>query len=301
MKMSTMLWKLVVSLFVLFCLVSNVNADDLSTTTCPGNGCMFVDVTNKGSIGITISGTFSGTLTFYGSSDDTNYSVLSLTIVANGLSASTSTGGATYVGTVSGLTRVRILFTSYVSGTATVIARASNPAGVGSGSLGSGTNNIGKTNTQDTDDGSISGPQTTELNIVLPYGYNPTSGTWLRTVSNPCAQAVNTSLPISIAASATIITAPSNKVHICSLVFNVADAENVSIVEGTGTLCATNILAVLGGATAATGMNLLAGSGVSLGNGSAVVAKATVNANNLCILMSGTGRLAGVMTYVSIQ
>ena len=78
-----------------------------------------------------------------------------------------------------------------------------------------------------------------------------------------------------------------------------ADAENVSLISGTGTVCATNAAAMIGGTTAATGPNLAANGGFSHGNGASAIAISAVAADNVCLMQSGSGRVAGVMTYVS--
>lgn len=118
--------------------------------------------------------------------------------------------------------------------------------------------------------------------------------------NEPCLTGTKAKVAISQATSTQIITgAASKKTYVCSIAINGADAENISIVEGTGTLCATGIAAVLGGTTAAAGMNLAANGGITLGNGRGTVMMAdNAAADNVCILQSGTGRVAGVLTYV---
>lgn len=117
--------------------------------------------------------------------------------------------------------------------------------------------------------------------------------------ADPCQNGNKLSATISVAANAQLITGTANgRIHICSIMFNVADAENVSLVSGTGTVCATGLTAVIGGITAVLGNNLLAGSGYSVGDGGAWIARATAVSDNLCLLMSGSGRIAGVITYV---
>jgi hypothetical protein len=115
-----------------------------------------------------------------------------------------------------------------------------------------------------------------------------------------CANNVKTTFPISQATSTQLFAGTSAKTtYICSIVLNGSDAENISLVEGTGTVCATSIAAVIGGTTAAAGMNLAANSGFGLGNGGYTIASASaVAADNICLLQSGSGRVAGVLTYV---
>lgn len=92
----------------------------------------------------------------------------------------------------------------------------------------------------------------------------------------------------------------SRRIYICSLNLVTATAQNIAVVAGTGTVCATTTVAVpgtSGGATAATGWNLAANSGIVLGGGLGAIAKTTVNQDNLCILQSGSGQVSGAIAY----
>ena len=102
-------------------------------------------------------------------------------------------------------------------------------------------------------------------------------------------------------AGAQIVTGVSGRrIYICSINLISATAQNVSVVAGTGTVCATTTVAVpglSGGATAATGWNLAANGGIAHGGGLGTIAKTTVNADNLCILQSSTGQVSGGLSY----
>ena len=92
----------------------------------------------------------------------------------------------------------------------------------------------------------------------------------------------------------------SRRIYICSLNLVTASAQNIAVVAGTGTVCATTTVAVpgtSGGATAATGLNLAANSGIVVGSGLGAIAKTTVDADNLCILQSGSGQISGGISY----
>lgn len=105
---------------------------------------------------------------------------------------------------------------------------------------------------------------------------------------------------ISQAASAQIITGTAGKkTHLCGVFVLAADAENVSLVGGTGTVCATGVYAIIGGTTAATGPNLLAGGSFTLWSPtlSLQAPSAAATGDHLCLLQSGTGRVAGVLTW----
>lgn len=117
--------------------------------------------------------------------------------------------------------------------------------------------------------------------------------------SDPCQTLAKTSLPFSQTASARLILATSaKKTYFCSILIVAADAENLSLVEGTGSVCATGIAAVIGATTAANGMNLAANGGFALGSGGATIASGATNNTDTCLFQSGSGRVSGVLTYV---
>jgi hypothetical protein len=125
-----------------------------------------------------------------------------------------------------------------------------------------------------------------------------TDGTTSQLV-DPCAGNAKVYTAISQTAGTQLITGTSaKKTYVCSFFVIGADAENVSLVAGTGTVCATNTVAVIGGTSAANGPNMAANGGFVIGNGNYSIAATTVNADNLCLLQSGSGRIAGAMTSV---
>jgi hypothetical protein len=106
--------------------------------------------------------------------------------------------------------------------------------------------------------------------------------------------------PISVTANAQLVTAggPNNFIYVCSYNLNNSNAAAslFSFVEGTGTTCATNTLAVVGATTAAAGLTLGTNGGtVNYGGGSGAVAKTAVAGDNLCIFISTAGPVAGVI------
>lgn len=120
-------------------------------------------------------------------------------------------------------------------------------------------------------------------------------------VAEPCQTAAKLSTPISqntTPASIIFAGATSKKNYICSIALIGSDAENISLIEGTGANCSGSTAAIIGGTTAANGVNLAANGGMTLGNGAAFVAAGNNNAYNVCLIQSGTGRVAGVLTYV---
>jgi hypothetical protein len=107
-----------------------------------------------------------------------------------------------------------------------------------------------------------------------------------------------TSTPISITTNTQIVTGTSAKqTYVCSINLIASDADNVALVEGTGTTCGTSTAGMAGGTTAATGWNLAANSGLTLGNGIGIVARTATTADNVCLLVSGSAQLSGTMVW----
>lgn len=112
---------------------------------------------------------------------------------------------------------------------------------------------------------------------------------------SPCTKVV----PINISASADVYTS-TNKIHVCAGQLQSSVAQAVSIVEGTGSTCATGTAAVAGGTTADSthGFQLFAGQDIPLGTGLPTM-KTQTTADHLCILLgagaggSSTGLLSG--------
>lgn len=123
------------------------------------------------------------------------------------------------------------------------------------------------------------------------------------TSGDACSQLTKLGAPISLTASGQVITGTSaKKTYICSIDLITATAQNIALVEGTGSTCATNIYGLAGGTTAATGWNLPANGGLTKGAGSGTVYSPSGDTNasdaNVCLLLSSTGQTSGQITYV---
>jgi hypothetical protein len=113
----------------------------LSTTTCPGSGCVPLDVTGYASVGIQITGTWTGTHTFEGSVDAATYQALNC-VATNGSSAvTTTTSNGVWVCSAAGLKSVRVRFSTASSGSSVVTLQAAL-AGGGSGGGGGGGSSV---------------------------------------------------------------------------------------------------------------------------------------------------------------
>lgn len=96
-----------------------------TATTCPGVGCVALNVRGMASVAVQIDGTFVGTVTFEGSLDGTTYSALLLTPIGTSTAVTSATGTGLWRGNIGGLQRVRARMSAYTSGTATVMVAAS--------------------------------------------------------------------------------------------------------------------------------------------------------------------------------
>jgi hypothetical protein len=117
-------------------------------------------------------------------------------------------------------------------------------------------------------------------------------------MADPCSGLAKQNAAISQTANARLIVGGAGKVYLCSVLLVGADAENVSLVEGTGSTCGTGTAAVIGGTTAANGPNLAANGGFQAGGGNGSIAIAATAGTDVCLFQSGAGRVAGNLTYV---
>lgn len=100
-----------------------------------------------------------------------------------------------------------------------------------------------------------------------------------------------------IAGTQLITGVTAKKTYICSINLVTATAQNIALVGGTGTTCATTPHAIAGGTTAATGWNLAANGGLTQGTGVGVIMQAATAADNVCLLQSGTGQVSGTISW----
>jgi hypothetical protein len=117
--------------------------------------------------------------------------------------------------------------------------------------------------------------------------------------ADPCQVNTPSAATISITANGQIITGTSGKqTYVCYMMYVTATAQNIALVEGTGTTCGTSTTGMAGGSTAATGQNWAANGGFSGGDGRSWIFKTATAADNVCLLLSGSGQTSGVVKYV---
>lgn len=129
-----------------------------------------------------------------------------------------------------------------------------------------------------------------------------TSALFAQVLADPCAVNPRQVKVINLTAGGQLATAlPNQTIFVCYLQFSLsAVADNVALVEGSGTVCATSTVGMAGGNTAATGWNLLANGSVTSGGITAWAFRTTVLGNNVCLLASSAAQISGVMLYVQL-
>jgi hypothetical protein len=98
---------------------TNVQAR-LTATTCPGVGCVVVSTSGVGRVGLQVTGTYVGTVSFEASIDGLTYVALNLLPSNSDTAASSTTSTGAWAGNVGGYAMVRARMSAYTSGTAVV-------------------------------------------------------------------------------------------------------------------------------------------------------------------------------------
>lgn len=120
-------------------------------------------------------------------------------------------------------------------------------------------------------------------------------------VIDPCQGQTKVFVSFNQTANTKIVTGTSSKkIYVCSISVVTATAQNVAVVEGTGTVCATGTAGVqgFGGSTAATGYNFAANGGIAIGNGASSIGAEGTNTDDFCLFQSSSGQVSGGMSYV---
>ena len=120
-------------------------ADSTATGTITSNQSVSIALNGAGTVGIQISGTWTGSITAEGSVDGTNYSALPCAALTSGGIASVFSVNNIFQASVAGLGFMRMRGTTVATGTATINLISNHAVGALSllNSLSSGTNTIG--------------------------------------------------------------------------------------------------------------------------------------------------------------
>lgn len=103
-------------------------------------------------------------------------------------------------------------------------------------------------------------------------------------------------IPVSQTTSTDLKTFTNNG-YICYIFLISATAQNLSLVQGTGTTCATSTVALIGGTAASAAAAANGGFVLSMGAAGTYL-KTTTTAQHLCLLQSSTGNVSGVIGYI---
>ena len=184
---------------------------------------------------------------------------------------------------------------SISSGAVASGAVASGAVASGALAVGAGTDGWDATQGAKADGACATATGTCSMEALVKYLNNSIS-------ADPCGGAKSGAV-ISLTGSGQILAGTSaKKTYICSFNLISATAQNIALVEGTGSTCATNIFGLAGGTTAATGWNLAANGGLTEGAGVGTVFSPSGDTNaaaaNVCLLLSGSGQTSGHITYV---
>jgi hypothetical protein len=321
------------------------NTTATGTLTAPAQVVTVTVPQGGSSIGLQVTGTWTGQIEFEATVDGTNYvSVYASNNSGTSTNATTVNGGFILPG--AGFLTVQVRASALSSGTANISFNASvgTSGATLTGPIPAGTNNIG-----DVDVATIAGGDNNIGNVDIvtfpdnePFNMAQISGT-AASVNNgaadagtlrvtvasdttgvlsvddnagslsvdfngvqpyvgPCAREAVSRVSISQTAGAQLITGTaSERIYICSLHIVTATAQNIALVSGTGTVCASDPSGVVGfgGSTAATGWNFAANGGIQMAYNPASYGHTDTDADNVCLLMSGSGQISGGLTYVS--
>ena len=123
----------------------------LTGTACPGAGCALESVAGAGSVGVQVSGTFSGTVSFAVSNDDVTFSALTVYPTGSSTGVTSTTSAGLWTGTVAGYKRLKVYFSAFSTGSAVVTVVRSQarafPSPASLGQLGSFTGSANGTAT----------------------------------------------------------------------------------------------------------------------------------------------------------
>lgn len=210
-----------------------------------------------------------GAVTFQGSYDGTNW----ITVPSSQITSPTG-------GSISGLS----------AGIYTLVASTNQPFLVQMGGFQSLRLNL---STVITGSGSVTPYITTLFYTPAVVSATNNAGCVGQSVANTSTALIN------LTASGQLITGTSGQqIYICHIDLVTGSAQNIALVEGTGSVCASGTAGLAGGTTAGTGWNFAANFGIAAGDGRGLVTKTATAADNVCALLSGSGQVSGAITYV---
>lgn len=209
---------------------AQVSTRSLTGTACPGVGCADLLVANKGSVGVQITGTFSGTLQFEQTIDGTTWTTWPVLPNGSATAVTSATAAGLWFGTVT-VQSVRVRFSAYTSGTA-VVSLVSIQAKTGS-ATGSGSGTPGGSNTQLQFNNSGAFGGTSKLTYTGDNQLSSTgTGTWFRNVPTDTTSG-NFEFVVGVASNDTP-PGDTRPDHVANIGWNGSGAATGNAPNGTG-------------------------------------------------------------------
>ena len=139
---------------------SSPDVHGTSGTLTTSGDAVSLGLSGDGAVGIELTGTWTGTVTFEGSVGGSVWVTVQAVVLATSVSVSTATANGTWVASVAGLGMIRVRASAAMTGTVTVKLLAVSSGGVGGGGGGGG----GATTT--VDGGNVALGSTTDAGII---------------------------------------------------------------------------------------------------------------------------------------
>jgi len=267
---------------------AQVTGGSISSTTCPGAGCLEVATANAAGIGIQVSGTWVGTITFQALIGN-SYVSLNLNPSASTTPVSTTTTNGAWTGTITTYQRVRVTFTSYVSGTANVAVVLSNQLAGLRGSGGGGGGNPFNQNLNTSDSPTFDGLTITGVCTGCSTGA-PSDATYITQTANSdlSAEQALASLSSGIMRVATTTGVVTSLTDSAGIAANISDETGSgALVFGTSPSLTTPNLGTPSAATLTNATGLPISTGVSGLGANVATFLGTPSAANLAAAVTG--------------
>lgn len=138
--------------------------------------------------------------------------------------------------------------------------------------------------------------------LIIPILLFAFAGRAHAQINSGCSAGVLVWTPISLSTGATQTIVPgvlNEKVYICKLFLQTSSANNVAIVEGTGTNCSTVSAGIFGGTTSGTGFIMGANGNLSMNGDASAWGVTATPGDQICLINSASTQLSGVMVTVT--
>lgn len=93
------------------------------------------------------------------------------------------------------------------------------------------------------------------------------------------------------------ISGSGGRTYICAIDLVTNAANNVALISGSGSNCASNQAGLAGGVTAASGWNFTTNGGIAAGSGLGMLFKSVTTNNEICLVTSAATQLSGSISW----